>query len=155
MNTKLKSKLGRLAKGPTNLNDKIELEEKILSARFLSQIEEYLDSNKMSKKDFAKKLGVSASFISQLFTGDKIASLKFMAKIQLKLGIKFYISTVNQYDMEIKIDKAIDDMFKSIMDLERYKNAIEDEFLIFLAKNKTNYESINNQVQYPNHLKVA
>lgn len=92
MTTTLKNKLAILVSGPKKKTDKIELERDVLSARFLSEIQIYLDTHQLTRKELAKRTGVSASFISQLFTADKTISLEFIAKVQLAFGIQFSIS---------------------------------------------------------------
>ncbi len=92
MNTTLKNKLAILVSGPKKKTDKIELERDVLSARFLSEIQIYLDAHQLTRRELAKRTGVSASFISQLFTADKTISLEFIAKVQLAFGIQFSIS---------------------------------------------------------------
>ncbi|TVQ90223.1 MAG: helix-turn-helix domain-containing protein [Bacteroidetes bacterium] len=41
-----------------------------LQAMLYQQVEEYLKENKMTKSDFAQKLGVSKGYISQVLNGD-------------------------------------------------------------------------------------
>jgi transcriptional regulator with XRE-family HTH domain len=159
MNTSLRNRIASIAKRPKNFSDKVELEEQILSARFLSEIQKYLDSNKMSKKDFAKQIGVSASFVSQLFTGDKIASLNFIARVQLKLDIKFYVSTIDQHEIESVIDKAVDDIFKRILEIEKHKynskREIEEGLWVIHSKDKPDYSEMKIEVPQTNHLSIA
>lgn len=58
---------------------------------FLSEVQHELDRRAMSRKDLAKAMGVSGSFLTQLFTGDKPLSDKHKAMFQRALGIRFSI----------------------------------------------------------------
>lgn len=65
--------------------DKIQLD-------IIAQLEDYMEVNKIQKSDIAKALNTSKSYITQLFTGDKILNLKTLAKLQRKFNIKFKVS---------------------------------------------------------------
>lgn len=76
-------------------NEKEELEHdaKMLMLQFFNEMENCKEENSnWKKKDLAKALGKSPSFISQLYSGDKIPSLQLLAKIQKALNISFKIS---------------------------------------------------------------
>jgi len=75
--------------------DKLDVDKRVLSSRFLSEIQKHLDEEGILRKDFANKIGTSPSFITQLFSGNKVVSMEFLAKAQKELGINFYISTIN------------------------------------------------------------
>lgn len=87
-----------------NENEEIEHEAKMIMTRFLSEIEKLHDAP-IVKKDLAKKLGTSASFITQLFNGDKLISLTMLAKLQKAYDITFDIgATPNNFDYSESID---------------------------------------------------
>lgn len=48
----------------------------------MEQVSSLLDAIHMSRKEFAEQIGKSKSFISQLFSMDKMLNLKMPAKIQ-------------------------------------------------------------------------
>jgi len=75
--------------------DKLDVDKRVLSSRFLSEIQKHLDEEGILRKDFANKIGTSPSFITQLFSGNKVVSMEFLAKAQKELGINFYISTID------------------------------------------------------------
>lgn len=77
-------------------DEKWRIEAKVLVSRFLSLVEQKMDSEKISKKDLADKIDTSASFITQLFKGNKLPNLITLAKIQDVLNIKFHISLEKQ-----------------------------------------------------------
>ena len=75
-------------------NEKKELDHEayMIMFRFLSEIEEYQVAGKnLKKKELASKLGVSPSYITQLFNGDKLLNLTMLAKIQKAFNITFEI----------------------------------------------------------------
>ena len=63
--------------------------------RFLSEVEILTEERKMTKKELAEKIGTSASYITQLYRGNKLLNLATIAKFQKALGITFNISTVS------------------------------------------------------------
>lgn len=84
--------------------DELKHDAKILMYRFLSEIERMNEGNRLQKKDFASALKTSRSFITQLFKGDKIASLYTIAKLQKAFNVTFKIeaeheNSNNYYEM--------------------------------------------------------
>jgi transcriptional regulator with XRE-family HTH domain len=60
--------------------------------RFISEIEEQVvDGKQLKKNEIASKLGVSPSYITQLFNGDKLMNFTMLAKIQKVFNITFEI----------------------------------------------------------------
>ncbi|MDI9341445.1 MAG: helix-turn-helix transcriptional regulator [Sediminibacterium sp.] len=96
MSIALNKKLKLLVNGPQKKQDQLDVERDLLSARFLSEIQRHLETNGLTRKELAKRTGVSASFISQLFTAEKTLSLEFIAKVQRALGIEFQISAITK-----------------------------------------------------------
>ena len=97
MSTSLKNKKGiqkafRSLLEPASMEEKLELETVILSARFLSAIEQVCQSRNILKKDLAQMIGTSPSYITQLFRGNKIINLETIARMQLALNIEFEIN---------------------------------------------------------------
>ncbi|MEY4459958.1 MAG: hypothetical protein RIT38_1188 [Bacteroidota bacterium] len=75
-----------------NEQDQLELEAKIIMAKFLDRIQEIADQKGLKKKDLAQKIGTSASYITQLFRGHKLLNLMTLAKFQRALDIEFEVS---------------------------------------------------------------
>ncbi len=78
----------------TSEEQALEHDAKLLSFKYLSEIEEILETEEISKKLLAKKIGTSASYITQLFRGDRLLNLSTLAKIQKALNIKFEIKVL-------------------------------------------------------------
>lgn len=71
--------------------DQLEHESKILMFKFLSLIEHEMAKSDMSKKELAELLNTSASYVTQIFRGQKTINLLTLAKLQQIFGIEFKI----------------------------------------------------------------
>ncbi|MFO7891025.1 MAG: helix-turn-helix transcriptional regulator [bacterium] len=76
--------------------DKIRRKAYLLMARFLSEVETVRIERNLKKKDIARMLGISASYLSQLYNGDKLLNLETLARLQEALDIRFDIKAVSQ-----------------------------------------------------------
>jgi plasmid maintenance system antidote protein VapI len=75
-----------------NEKEELDHEAHMIMFRFLSELEENHDNAKnLKKNELAAKLGVSPSYITQLFRGDKLMNLTMLAKIQKAFNITFEI----------------------------------------------------------------
>jgi ribosome-binding protein aMBF1 (putative translation factor) len=73
--------------------DKIENQAAVLMFRFLSLVEDRCKEFGWNRRKLSEEVGTSASYISQLFRGNKLANLIILAKFQQVLGIEFEISS--------------------------------------------------------------
>lgn len=71
--------------------EELEHEAKMIMFRFLSELEK-LNGKPIKKKELAKAIETSPSFITQLYQGDKIINLSTLAKIQEAFDITFEIT---------------------------------------------------------------
>jgi len=79
-----------------NQEEEIEHEAYMIMFRFLSELEKISSGeHPLKKKELAEKLGVSPSYITQLFNGRKLINLTTLAKIERAFNITFEIK-VNQ-----------------------------------------------------------
>ena len=67
-------------------------EAQMLAFRFLSEIERYQELQGINKKELAKQIGKSPSYITQLFRGSKPLNFDTLAKMQRVLNIQFNIT---------------------------------------------------------------
>jgi transcriptional regulator with XRE-family HTH domain len=75
-----------------NEEEEIEHEAYMLMFRFLSELEKLgSGDHPMRKNELAKKIGVSPSFITQLYNGSKLINLNTLAKIERAFNITFEI----------------------------------------------------------------
>src|SRR5690554_3773792 len=72
--------------------EKTEHKAALLAIQFLGLVDAEMKAKQISKKELAQKVGTSASFITQLFMGDRKPSWTMLAKMQDALGIQFEIS---------------------------------------------------------------
>jgi transcriptional regulator with XRE-family HTH domain len=63
----------------------------MLMAGFLSEIEIIQDEQGVSRKDLAKEIGTSGSYLTQVFRSKKPLNFITLAKIKRALGIRFEI----------------------------------------------------------------
>ncbi len=88
--------------------EQINLDEYILMAKYLSEIENILIEKSLTKKALANKIGTSPSYLTQVFRGDKPLNFKTLAKIQTVLNIHFEVHTIKneiQNISKIKLNK--------------------------------------------------
>lgn len=72
--------------------EKIEHRAQVLSYIFLSEAEKALERKGWTKKRLAKEIGTSASYLTQLFRGDRLMNFKTVAKIEQALSLEYHIS---------------------------------------------------------------
>lgn len=87
-----------------NKEDKWEVEAKILASKFLSIIQKELDKNDGNRKELAESIGTSASYITQLFRGNKYPNFLTLAKIKEVLNIDFNIALEGEINSQISED---------------------------------------------------
>ncbi len=90
-----------------------------LMGQYLTQIEQALESQSMTQKELANKIGTSASYISQFFNLNKLINFKTLAKIELALGIDFELkqSITNSMKNKNNIVQAREKFFISNVNL--------------------------------------
>ena len=71
--------------------DCIELKEKELVFSFLAEFDRAMEKDNISKKELAKLIGTSASYITQLFRGDRTPNFRNVAKMLSALKLDFEI----------------------------------------------------------------
>ncbi|SEF67263.1 helix-turn-helix domain-containing protein [Algoriphagus boritolerans] len=73
--------------------DRVSSLADVLALQFLGLVDRKMELEKISKKELAKKIGTSASFITQLFRGDKKPNWNILAKMSMELGLEFKVMT--------------------------------------------------------------
>lgn len=76
--------------------DHIDHAAQMISYRILSEVERLCDDKVISRKELAGMLGTSASYITQLFRGNRRVNMEFIAKIERALNIQFEIKAVRK-----------------------------------------------------------
>ena len=90
-NEEIKNSFDRLINQMTE-REKLENQANMLMFRFLSHVEFRCMQLGWNRKQLAQNTGTSASYITQLFRGDKMVNLITLAKFQKVLGIEFEIT---------------------------------------------------------------
>ncbi|MDZ7719878.1 MAG: helix-turn-helix transcriptional regulator [Balneolaceae bacterium] len=72
--------------------EQVEHRAQMLSYIFLSEAQKAMDRKEWTRKRLAKEIGTSASYLTQLFRGDRLLNLKTIAKIEAALEINFGVS---------------------------------------------------------------
>lgn len=69
-----------------------KIETALVSLRFVKEIDVFLYNNNLTQKEFADKMNVSGSYISQLMTGTKRINMEFIKNFEKYFNIEFKIS---------------------------------------------------------------
>jgi ribosome-binding protein aMBF1 (putative translation factor) len=127
--------------------EEIEHDAKMLMFNFLDKVQKIADEKKLSRKELAEKVGTSASYITQLFRGDKLVNMTIIAKFQKELGFKFNISiqseqeeSINENDIEAFLNKIIKTgkgRYVKLIKNEPSKNNIYNTFKPIINKRVT------------------
>jgi len=75
--------------------EKVEFEGQMLAFAFLSEIEREMEAKGMKRKDLAKAVGKSPSYITQLFRGNKLPNLNILAAMGIAVGKLFDVKAVD------------------------------------------------------------
>lgn len=94
----------------SDFKEEVEFETQLLVMAFLSAIEKEADLQKISRKDLAKIVETSPSYITQIFRGNKIPNLKILTALGLALNKKFDINAVDDIHQH---RKSYDDIYHS------------------------------------------
>jgi transcriptional regulator with XRE-family HTH domain len=117
-----------------NEEHEIEHDAQILIYRFLSEVEKFQNLQGINKKELAKKIKTSPSFITQIFRGSKAINFELLAKLQKALNISFQISAKSKSNELYIVDE---DVFLH----QRNKYHTESGFWTF--KNRNSNYSLN------------
>lgn len=95
--------------------DILREDEDMLMASYLSEIEKFQKAHSISRKDLAATIKTSASYLTQVFRGDKPLNFYTIAKIQRALNIRFRVITIplDQHHSFIDQSSSISDYASS------------------------------------------
>lgn len=75
-----------------NEEEEIEHDAKMLVQKFLEEVEKCFETGpQIKKKDIADAIGKSRSFVSQLYSGEKLLNFIHLAQLQKSLNLNFEI----------------------------------------------------------------
>jgi len=119
--------------------EQIEHRAHILSLIFLSEAEKAMKRKGWTRKCLAKEIGTSASYMTQLFRGDRLLNFKTVAKIERVLNMDYHISEktnkrVQSNDLpseneEIDVLNTSSKSAKNIMDYKKVPNNLDKQLL--------------------------
>jgi ribosome-binding protein aMBF1 (putative translation factor) len=88
-----------------NEKDELKHNTKIIMFRFLIEIEKLAEAEGMNRKDLALAIGVSPSFLTQLYRGAKTLNLETIAKFENLFKVNFMI-TAKPFEKKAKVRKV-------------------------------------------------
>ena len=78
--------------------EKLEMEALAIGHSYLSEAQRVMDDRGMLRKELAELMGMSPSFLTQLYRGDRPVNDKHKALLQRALGIRFEVMAVDLAD---------------------------------------------------------
>lgn len=92
---------------PDTYQEKIELDALLLAAPYLEMIQDKMEEMNMKKKDLAKELNTSPSYITQLMNTNKMLNFTILARIAEVLDLKFQVSLKSEFSNVEYLEKFI------------------------------------------------
>lgn len=109
--------------------DKRGFDKDVLQLEIMNEVERLMVSEGLSRKDLADKLGISKSFISQLFSCDKKLHFGLLAQLQEVFKCKLNFSFIPYSE------------YSSKMVIADYKNSSEKRYpVVYSLTDKTDNE---------------
>jgi transcriptional regulator with XRE-family HTH domain len=81
--------------------EKLVFEAEMLHLSTMQVVARLMKENNMNKKQLAEALNTSQSFITQLFTGDKLINYKILAKLQRIFKVSFALDAITWQAFDI------------------------------------------------------
>ncbi|MDA3865482.1 MAG: helix-turn-helix transcriptional regulator [Salinivirgaceae bacterium] len=126
--------------------DHIEVDAQMLSFKFLEALDKYFAPKKLKKKEIAEAVGKSPSFISQVYSGDKLISMPLLAKLQTAFNFTFDIkASRNSIDYDLSDFSELKTNNKKQSGFWVWKNAAPNESVDIDYTNSDNLKLINNK----------
>lgn len=99
-----------------NLSDpkeKEEFDQVAFQLDLMHEIRQLMMLKGWNQNDLALKLGKSKSYISQLFSGDKLINVKTIIKLQNIFAIKFSISSFSVFNPKNQLIETLNDLINT------------------------------------------
>ena len=117
-----------------SLNSYIEdnrnkIDEALVSLRLMKEVDDFLEINNISQRDFADNVGYSEAFISQLMSGTKKFNTSFINRFEKNYNIKidFKITADEKSNFISKISNSHVEINVNIFGLTHSKNTFSFE----------------------------
>jgi transcriptional regulator with XRE-family HTH domain len=88
--------------------EKLMFEAEMLHLATMQLVAQLMKENNMNKKQLAEALNTSQSFITQLFSGDKLLNFKLLAKLQRVFNVSFSINAGSRHLVNNSVDSSND-----------------------------------------------
>lgn len=132
--------------GTLSEEDIIEVDAQMLSFKFLEALEKSFAPRKLKKKEIAEAIGKSPSFISQVYSGDKLISMPLLAKLQKAFNFTFDIkASHNSIDYDLSVFSELKTNNKKQSGFWVWKNAAANESVDIDYNKSDNLKLINNK----------
>lgn len=110
-------------------DNRTKIDEALVSLRLMKEVDDFLDDNNISQRDFATNVGYSEAFVSQLMSGTKKFSASFINRLEktYNLKIEFKIKAKKDSDFITKISNSSIEINFNIMDVVESKSTFSIE----------------------------
>ena len=110
-------------------NNRTKIDESLVSLRLMKEVDDFLDINNISQRDFADNIGYSEAFVSQLMSGTKKFNSSFINRFEKVYDIKidFKIKSKNTSNYISKISNSHIEININILDLTHSENSFSFE----------------------------
>ena len=72
----------------------LDIDIQLMSARIMEAVQKHCDKHKITRQQLANLMGTSKVYMTQLYTGSKVVSVKQMTKFEAALNITFEFNIV-------------------------------------------------------------
>jgi len=121
--------------------------EELIKTQLFQVVEQYLEDNQITKKDFASKIGVSKGYVSQVLNGDKDHRLSKIVEFALAAG-KAPFLCLHDLDKVITYDQ-------SGISVIQQGQQLENDSFFESAMEKVKASRIKVKMQYKKHESVG
>jgi len=101
--------------------EQVEHRAQMLSWIFLSEAQKVMDQKGWTRKQLAKEIGTSASYLTQLFRGDRLLNFKTVAKIEAALDIEFEVVSLRPGERGNRSDTSVEHRNKEDLQIEPFQ----------------------------------
>mgnify|MGYP005848743837 FL=1 len=119
--------------------EQIEHRAHMFSLIFLSEAQKAMDRRGWTRKRLAEEIGTSASYLTQLYRGDRLLNFKTLAKIEQALDLEYQISEKKNQNVrngtlpseieEVDIPDISSHTDTKSMDYEKVPNNPDDQLI--------------------------
>jgi transcriptional regulator with XRE-family HTH domain len=121
--------------------DQIASKADLLALQFLGLVDQKMEQEEISKKELAEKIGTSASFITQLFRGDRKPNWNILAKMSLELDLDFKVLTEELLEEKVQEELlAYHQRWSKTQEYFKLKNQVTNPHMVMAVGHSTDDE---------------